>query len=177
MNSNLSGECMDIEDINWGFGSSYLIRLLLNTLLVWHSCAPVIRQCCLSGCSDMHMRDASQRWIVLVQLSVSKFHVSCRMQVFACVSECVHAVMVGLWGFDRERADRICAPWLHLSVQPPRGQEVSGICHICRACRDRPPRLPQLFSACTGGPYSVITTIKPVIDSLRNNWEMSGSDT
>lgn len=34
-----------------------------------------------------------------------------------------------------------------------------------------------LFPSCTGGLYSVITTIKPVIDSLGNNWEMSGSDT
>lgn len=64
--------------------SGYLIIRLLNT-----------RQCCSWRCFDMHMMDAAQRWIVLVQLSVSNFHESCRMQVFACVSECLHAFLVG----------------------------------------------------------------------------------
>lgn len=43
----------------------------------------------------MHLINASQRWIFLVQLSVSKFHVSCRMQMpesvqllLVCVKAC-----------------------------------------------------------------------------------------
>lgn len=57
----MSVENCDIEDINWGFDSGYVIILLLTT--------PIIRQCCLWGCSDMHMEDASQRLIVLVSVS------------------------------------------------------------------------------------------------------------
>lgn len=37
------------------------------------------------------------------------------------------------------------------------------------------PALP--FPSCTGGPYSVVTPIKPVIGSLKGNWEMIGSGT
>lgn len=138
-----------------GLRNIWILKTLTEVLaqVTWPDSYLTIRQCCLWGCCGMHMTDASQRWIAVVQLSVIKFHVSCRM-LFACVCAC----MLSQWdcGFDQERADRVCAPWLQLrsSVQPPRGQEVLGVCHICQACRDRLPRLHCCFP-----PIQVVLTL------------------
>lgn len=70
--------------------------------------------------------------------SVSKFSISCRMQmpeslqVFSSGLKRVHAFLMRLRGFDSKRIDKIFALWLHLrsNVQPHRGQEIWGVCHL-----------------------------------------------
>lgn len=133
--------------IKWGFDSCYLILLFPNMGPVCH-CSLVISQCCLCYCSDVHMRDSGSaqcQWIPWKLLHAS---------VCMCVN--LHAFWARPTGSNLERADRICALWLHWTsnVQPPRGQEVSAVCHICWACRDRPHCLHCCFP-----PAQVVLTL------------------
>lgn len=107
-----------------GLRNIWILKTLTEVLaqVTWPDSYLTIRQCCLWGCCGMHMTDASQRWIAVVQLSVIKFHVSCRM-LFACVCACMlHACFPsGTVGLTRreltESAPRGCS-WDLASSHP-----------------------------------------------------------